>query len=194
MKNSSAEKVDAVSVQTTAKSPNRSMTQSFNDSITQSRVGMGIDFHRFAEGRPLIIGGVTIPHTSGLVGHSDADVLTHALCDALLGAAGLGDIGTHFPDTDEHYRGVSSLALLEEVLSLLSHDRWRPVNVDVTVIAQEPRLTPHFPAMKQILGKTLHLSQDRIGLKATTSEGMGAIGRAEGISAFCVALIERDAH
>ena len=162
--------------------------------LSDCRVGMGIDFHRFAEGRSLVIGGVTVPHTRGLLGHSDADVLTHALCDALLGAAGLGDIGTHFPDTDEHYRGISSLTLLEQVMSLLFRDGWGPVNVDITVIAQEPKLTPHFPAMKQVLGKTLHLSPDRIGLKATTSEGMGAIGRAEGISVFCVALIERDAH
>jgi len=115
------------------------MTQSLNDSITQSHVGLGIDFHRFTEGRPLVIGGVTIPHTRGLLGHSDADVLTHSLCDALLGAAGLGDIGTHFPDTDERYRGISSLTLLEQVMSLLSRGGWRPVNVDITVIAQEPK-------------------------------------------------------
>lgn len=170
------------------------MTQSLNNPMTESRVGMGIDFHRFAEGRPLVIGGVTIPHTRGLLGHSDADVLTHALCDALLGAAGLGDIGTHFPDTDERYHGISSLTLLEQVISLLSRDGWCPVNVDITVIAQEPKLTPHFPSMKEALGRIIHLSTENIGLKATTSEGMGAIGRAEGISAFCVALIERDAH
>ena len=170
------------------------MTQSLNDSITQSHVGLGIDFHRFTEGRPLVIGGVTIPHTRGLLGHSDADVLTHSLCDALLGAAGLGDIGTHFPDTDERYRGISSLTLLEQVMSLLSRGGWRPVNVDIAVIAQEPKLTPHFPLMKEAIGKIIHLSPEQIGLKATTSEGMGAIGRAEGISAFCVALIERNAH
>ena len=162
--------------------------------MTETRVGLGIDFHRFAEGRPLVIGGVAIPRTRGLLGHSDADVLTHALCDALLGAAGLGDIGTHFSDTDDRYRGISSLILLEEVMALLSRDAWGPVNVDITVIAQEPKLTPYFPAMKQVLGKTLQLSPDKIGLKATTSEGMGAIGRAEGMSAFCVALIERDTH
>ncbi len=159
--------------------------------MTESRVGMGIDFHRFAAGRALVIGGVIIPHTRGLLGHSDADVLTHAICDALLGAAGLGDIGTHFPDTDERYRGISSLTLLEEVLSLLERDGWIPVNIDATLIAQEPKLTPHFSAMKESLGKTLHLLPESIGLKATTSEGMGAIGRAEGISAFCVALINR---
>ena len=162
--------------------------------MPQSRVGLGIDFHRFTKGRPLIIGGVKIPHTRGLLGHSDADVLTHALCDALLGAAGLGDIGTHFPDTDERYRGISSLSLLEDVVSLLSRDGWRPVNIDATLIAQEPKLTPHFEGMKEKLGGILHLPPGSIGLKATTSEGMGAIGRAEGISAFCVTLIERSAQ
>ena len=162
--------------------------------MSNTRVGMGIDFHRFAEGRPLVIGGVTIPHTRGLVGHSDADVLTHAICDALLGAAGLGDIGTHFPDTDERYRGISSLTLLEEVLSLITSKGWHPTNLDATLIAQEPKLTPHFKAMKEALSEILHLPHESIGLKATTSEGMGAIGRAEGISAFCVALIERSAQ
>jgi len=155
---------------------------------------MGIDFHRFAEGRPLIIGGVAIEHTRGLLGHSDADVLTHAICDALLGAAALGDIGTHFPDTEERYRGISSLTLLEEVIALLSRDHWHPINLDATLIAQEPKLTPHFPSMKEAIGKVIHLLPESIGLKATTSERMGAIGRAEGISAFCVALIERDAQ
>ena len=170
------------------------MIQSVNDPICESRVGMGIDFHRFAEGRPLVIGGITIPHTRGLLGHSDADVLTHAICDALLGAAGLGDIGTHFPDTDERYRGISSLTLLEEVLSLLKGNGWHPTNLDATLIAQEPKLTPYFKAMKEALSEILHLPHESIGLKATTSEGMGAIGRAEGISAFCVALIERSAQ
>jgi len=155
---------------------------------------MGIDFHRFAEGRSLVIGGVTIEHTRGLLGHSDADVLTHAICDALLGAAGLGDIGTHFPDTDERYRGISSLALLEEVLSLLKGNGWYPINIDATLIAQEPKFTPHFPAMKGALSKIIHLSPESIGLKATTSERMGAIGRAEGISAFCVALIGHNGY
>jgi len=162
--------------------------------MTESRVGLGIDFHRFAEGRPLVLGGITIPHTRGLLGHSDADVLTHAVCDALLGAAGLGDIGTHFPETDPAYRGISSLTLLQKVLSLLEIDGWRPINIDATLIAQEPKLTPHFRAMKEMLGEVIHLPPKSIGLKATTSEGMGALGRAEGISAFCVALIERRAQ
>ncbi len=167
------------------------ITQSLNHSITQLRIGFGIDFHRLVEGRRLIIGGVEIPHTRGLAGHSDADVLIHAVCDALLGAAGRGDIGTHFPDTDPQYCGISSLVLLDRVLQLLGGEGWQPVNVDVTVVAEEPKLTGHFPAMKAALGRILRLSSDRISLKATTSEGMGAVGRGEGISAMCVALIER---
>ena len=159
--------------------------------MTETRVGLGIDFHRFAEGRPLVIGGITIPHARGLLGHSDADVLMHAICDALLGAAGLGDIGTYFPDTDERYRGISSHKLLEQVISLINNKGWHPINIDATLIAQEPKLTPHFMAMKGVLSPILHLNVESIGLKATTSEGMGALGRAEGISAFCVALIER---
>lgn len=166
--------------------------ESINDSVTQCRIGMGIDFHRLGKGRPLILAGVKIEHELGLIGHSDADVLTHALCDALLGAAGMGDIGTHFPDTDELYCGIESLKLLERVLALLAAAGYRVVNVDATLIAQAPQLTPHFPAMRTRLTEALHLSPDRIGLKATTSEGMGAIGRCEGIGAICVCLIERD--
>jgi 2-C-methyl-D-erythritol 2,4-cyclodiphosphate synthase len=175
----------------TAKSLNHSITQSPDHSIRQSRVGLGIDFHRLVEGRPLILGGVKIPHDRGLLGHSDADVLTHAICDALLGAAGLGDIGTHFPDTEERYRGIESLKLLEQVIALLAEKGYHPVNTDCTLIAQAPKLTPHFPAMKEQLAKVTHLSPDCIGLKATTSEGMGALGRGEGIGAMCVCLIER---
>jgi len=173
------------------------MTQSFNHSITQSfnanstRVGLGIDFHRFTSGRSLVIGGVKVPYEKGLLGHSDADVLTHALCDALLGAAGLGDIGTHFPDTDPRYRGISSLKLLKRVISMLREAGFRPVNADCVLIAQAPKLTPHFPAMKGALSPLLGLPPDRIGLKATTAEGMGALGRGEGIGAFCTCLIER---
>lgn len=169
------------------------MIMKTSDKPPNTRVGLGIDFHRFAKGRPLVLGGVSIEHSRGLVGHSDADVLTHAICDGLLGAAGLGDIGTHFPDTDEQYRGISSLVLLEEVKTLLFANEWHVVNIDATVIAQEPRLTPHFPAMKAALAKVMNLPKDRICLKATTSEKMGAMGRAEGISALCVALIEQEA-
>ncbi len=168
------------------------MIRKMDDKSSETRVGLGIDFHRFAKGRPLVLGGVRIEHSRGLVGHSDADVLTHAICDGLLGAAGLGDIGTHFPDTEEQYRGISSLVLLEEVITLLSNNGLHVLNVDATVIAQEPKLTPHFQAMKSALSKVMHLPGERISLKATTSEKMGAIGRAEGISAFCVALIEQE--
>lgn len=159
--------------------------------IPESRVGLGIDFHRLVAGRRLVIGGLEIPNARGLAGHSDADVLIHAMCDSLLGAAGRGDIGTHFPDNDPRYRDISSLLLLEHVLRLLADDGWRVVNVDATVVAQEPKLTRHFDSMKAVLGGVLDLPPDRIGLKATTSEGMGAMGRGEGISALCVCLIER---
>ena len=155
------------------------------------RVGIGIDFHRFGVERPLRLGGVIIPYDRGLLGHSDADVLTHAVCDALLGAAGLGDIGMHFPDSDPRYRDISSLLLLERVMTLLAEHQYRPTNVDCTVVAQEPTLAPHFSAMKQTLSPILGLSQGRIGLKATTTERLGMIGQGEGIAALAVCLIER---
>jgi len=167
------------------------MTQSLNHSITKCRVGLGLDFHRLVAERPLILGGVKISYTKGLLGHSDADVLTHALCDALLGAAGLGDIGMHFPDTDERYHGIDSLRLLDKVITLLTNEGYHLANTDCTIIAQEPKLTPYFPAMRTKLAEILHIPPDRIGLKATTSEGMGALGRSEGIGAMCVCLIER---
>jgi 2-C-methyl-D-erythritol 2,4-cyclodiphosphate synthase len=155
------------------------------------RVGIGIDFHRFDADRPLILGGVTVPYDRGLLGHSDADVLAHAVCDALLGAAGLEDIGVHFPDSDPQYRGVSSLRLLEKVVALLAEDQYRPANIDCVVIAQEPRLAAHFPAMKQALSPILGLPHGQIGLKATTSEHMGMVGQGEGIAALAVCLIEK---
>ncbi len=158
--------------------------------MSKMRVGIGIDFHRLEEGRPLTLGGVKVPHAKGLVGHSDADVLTHALCDALLGAAGLGDIGTHFPDTDQAYKGIASLKLLERVIGLLAKAGYRPINIDVVVIAQAPKLVPHFSAMQKNLAPILGLPSEALSLKATTSEGMGALGRGEGIGAMCVALIE----
>ncbi|HDJ30234.1 MAG TPA: 2-C-methyl-D-erythritol 2,4-cyclodiphosphate synthase [Candidatus Acetothermia bacterium] len=158
--------------------------------MTEVCTGLGIDFHRFAEGRPLVIGGVEIPHDKGLLGHSDADVLVHAICDALLGAAGLGDIGTHFPDTDPRYSGISSLRLLEQVMGMVREAGWRPVNVDCVLIAQSPKLGPHFPRMRDALSPLLAIPPDRIGLKATTPERMGALGREEGIAALCTCLIE----
>jgi len=159
--------------------------------MSDGRVGLGIDFHRLVPDRALILGGVAVPFEKGLLGHSDADVLTHAICDALLGAAGLGDIGTHFPDTDDAYAGISSLRLLEEVREKLTSAGFRPVNVDATVIAERPKLTPHFPEMRQRLAEALALDSDLVGLKATTSEGMGALGRGEGVGAFAVCLIRR---
>ncbi len=159
--------------------------------MTKTRVGIGIDFHRLREEVPLILGGVKIPYAKGLVGHSDADVLTHALCDALLGAAGLGDIGTHFPDTDEAYKGIASLKLLERVVGLLAKAGYRPINIDAVVIAEAPKLVPLFAAMQKNLAPILGLPSEAISLKATTSEGMGSLGRGEGIGALCVALIER---
>ena len=158
--------------------------------MDEPRIGIGYDVHRLALDRDLILGGVPIPHELGLLGHSDADVLTHAICDALLGAAGLGDIGTQFPDSDERYRGISSLRLLEEVCRLVRDAGYGPSNVDATIIAERPKLGEHLPAMKGALGDVLGLSSDRIGLKATTSEGLGALGRGEGIAAMAVCLIE----
>lgn len=159
--------------------------------MNKTRVGSGIDFHRLQQGRPLILGGVRIPFVKGLVGHSDADVLTHAVCDALLGAAGLGDIGTHFPDTDPAYRGISSLTLLERVIDLLAQADYQPLNVDAVIIAEAPKLASYFPAMQANFAPILGLPTQAISLKATTSEGMGALGRGEGIGAMAVCLIER---
>ena len=141
------------------------------------RVGMGYDAHRLVTGRPLILGGVSIPYHLGLLGHSDADVLLHAICDALLGAAGLGDIGTHFPDTDPRWKGVSSLLFLERTAAMLAERGLRIAWIDAVVIAERPKLGPHFPAMKQALAGALVLPPDRINLKAKTNEGLGELGR-----------------
>jgi len=155
------------------------------------RVGLGIDFHRWEADRALVIGGVAIPHERGLAGHSDADVLTHAICDALLGAAGLGDIGVQFPDTDDRYRGISSLRLLERVVTLVAEAGFRASNVDCVVIGERPKLTPHFAAIRATLAPLLGIDPSCVGLKATTTEGMGALGREEGLASMCVGLIER---
>lgn len=155
------------------------------------RIGHGYDVHRLVEGRALILGGVEIPYTLGLLGHSDADVLTHAVMDALLGAAGLGDIGRHFPDTDEQYRGISSLLLLTHVRQLLTENGWRPGNLDATVIAQRPKLAPYLEAIRQNLAAVLGIAPDCVNVKATTEEGLGFSGRGEGIAAHAVALIAR---
>ena len=158
--------------------------------MSDRRVGIGYDVHRLAAGRPLVLGGLTIPFELGLLGHSDADVLTHAICDALLGAAGLGDIGMQFPDSEEQYCGISSLRLLDEVVRFVREAGYEPVNVDATIVAERPKLMPHLPAMKEAIGRVLGLSANRIGLKATTSEGLGALGRGDGIAAMAVCLIE----
>jgi 2-C-methyl-D-erythritol 2,4-cyclodiphosphate synthase len=159
---------------------------------TMMRSGIGYDMHRLAYGRKLIIGGVDIPFEKGLLGHSDADVLIHALCDALLGAAGLGDIGVHFPDTDAAYRGISSMVFLDKSLLLLSSGGFSVVNVDATVLAEAPKLSPFRQAMQENIAGALHLPEDCVNIKATTTEGLGAIGNREGIAALCVVMINRN--
>jgi len=153
------------------------------------RIGIGVDYHRFASQRKLILGGVEIDYKLGLAGHSDADVLTHAICDALLGAAGLGDIGRHFPPDDPRYKDISSLVLLKEVRELLQERGYRIENIDATVIAQEPQLAGAIPEMISRLARTLQVEESQINIKATTPEGMGALGKKEGIAAWAVALI-----
>ena len=154
------------------------------------RIGQGYDIHTLAEGRALIIGGVTIPYERGLVGHSDADVLLHAICDALIGAAALGDIGKHFPDTDPRYAGVDSRKLLREVVQLLRARGYTIVNIDSTVIARAPKLAPYILAMRENIAADLDISVDAVNVKAKTAERLGAIGRGEGIVAEAVVLIE----
>ena len=155
------------------------------------RIGTGYDVHALVAGRPLVIGGVTVPHSRGLAGHSDADVLLHAICDALIGAAGLGDIGTHFPDTDPRYKGADSRQLLREVYGLLLVNGYRVVNVDCTIIAQAPKMAPHIPRMRENIAADLGVDAGRVNVKAKTAERLVAIGRGEGIAAEAVTLIER---
>ena len=154
------------------------------------RIGQGYDVHRLVEGRDLIIGGVNIPHTVGLLGHSDADVLLHAIADALLGAAALGDIGKHFPDTDPAYKGISSLKLLEAVADLLRSRGFRIINIDSTVIAQAPKLMPHIEAMRENIAKALGIDVSYVSVKATTEEKLGFTGEKLGIASQAIALIE----
>ena len=155
------------------------------------RVGHGYDVHRLVEGRKLILGGVEIPWEKGLFGHSDADVLLHALMDAMLGAAALGDIGQHFPASDERYAGADSLQLLAEVSRLLTEAGYRLVNVDCTILAQRPKLMPHVPAMRANIARVLGVELDAVSVKATTEEGLGFTGDGSGIAAHAVVLIER---
>lgn len=156
------------------------------------RVGHGFDVHAFAENRRLIIGGVDIPHELGLAGHSDADVLLHAICDALLGAAGLGDIGRHFPDTDMAFAGIDSRILLRRVAEQLQQRGWQVANVDATIIAQAPKMAPHIARMTAHIADDLGVALDRVNVKATTTEKLGFTGRGEGIAAEAVCLVARD--
>jgi len=157
------------------------------------RVGQGYDVHALVTGRPLIIGGVTIPHTHGLQGHSDADVLLHAVTDALLGAAGLGDIGRHFPDTDPAYRGADSRVLLRDAVAKVRAAGWSPVNIDATVHAQAPKIGPHAAAMVANIAADTGIDGGAVNIKAKTNEGLGYLGRKEGIAATVVALLARTA-
>lgn len=154
------------------------------------RVGIGYDVHKLVENRKLIIGGVEIEHELGLLGHSDADVLIHAIMDALIGAIGLGDIGKHFPDTDEKYKGISSLKLLKHVGELVANEGYEIVNIDSIIIAQAPKMAPHIEQMKKNMGETLGLDISRINVKATTEEGLGFTGKREGISAQAICLLK----
>ncbi len=158
------------------------------------RVGSGFDVHPFAEGRPLIIGGVSIPFKCGLAGHSDADVLLHAVCDALLGAAALGDIGIHFPDSDPKWKGADSRALLQQVCEKITALGWRPVNLDCTILAQVPKISPYRDEMRSTLADLLKIPLTACSVKATTTERLGFIGREEGVAASAIVLIERAAQ
>ena len=155
------------------------------------RIGHGYDVHKLTEGRRLILGGVEIPHTLGLLGHSDADVLVHAVMDALIGAMALGDIGKHFPDNDNKYLDISSMKLLSHVCVLLSENGYAVSNIDATVIAQKPKLAPHIDTMRENIAKTLGIATSQVNVKATTEERLGFTGREEGIAAHAVALIEK---
>lgn len=155
------------------------------------RIGHGYDVHRLCEGRDLFLGGVKIPHTLGLLGHSDADVLLHAVCDAILGALSLGDIGKHFPDSDEKYKGISSMLLLSHVKNLMNEKGYRIGNIDATVIAQKPKLAPYITEMCENIARILCTDIENVNVKATTEEHLGFTGRCEGISAHCVVLLEK---
>jgi 2-C-methyl-D-erythritol 2,4-cyclodiphosphate synthase len=154
------------------------------------RIGMGYDVHRLIRGRKLVLGGVAIPFKKGLLGHSDADVLVHAVCDALLGAAGLGDIGLHFPDTDPEYKDVSSIKILAKTYKLVSGKKFKIINLDSTIFAEAPKLSPYTEEMKKNIARTIEIERECVNIKATTVEGLGMIGKGEGIGAMCVVLIQ----
>lgn len=155
------------------------------------RVGFGYDVHKFAKGRKLILGGVQIPHSRGLLGHSDADALLHSICDAILGAMADGDIGKHFPDTDKKYKGISSLKLLSEVSRILKRKKAKLVNIDTTIVAEKPKLAGYTDKMRKNISRTLKISSDKISVKATTQNGLGFIGKGEGIASFAIVLVEK---
>jgi 2-C-methyl-D-erythritol 2,4-cyclodiphosphate synthase len=155
------------------------------------RIGFGYDVHQLVENRPLWLGGIEIPHTHGLLGHSDADVAIHALCDAILGAAAMRDIGYHFPDTDGKYKGIDSKILLQKVVELIAAEGYDISNVDITICAEAPKINPHIPLMTEVLAKCMNISPTQVSIKATTTEKLGFTGRREGISAYATALIFR---
>ena len=154
------------------------------------RIGQGYDVHKLVEDLPLVLGGVSIEYEKGLAGHSDADVVIHSLCDALIGAAGKGDIGRHFPDTDSSYHNIDSRVLLRNVVSMLEKDDWKIVNADLTIIAQAPKMAPHVPEMCRLLATDMKIDEKQLNIKATTTETLGFCGRGEGIAAQAVVLIE----
>lgn len=156
------------------------------------RIGQGFDVHRLVQGRELWLGGVLVPSELGALGHSDADVLLHAICDALLGAAGLGDIGKHFPDTDVRWKGADSKVLLKQVVLLLHDAGWRVGNVDSTLVLEKPKIAPHIAAMRAAIAPLLGVAEDAVSIKATTNEKLGYVGRQEGVCAYAVALIRKD--
>ena len=156
------------------------------------RVGIGYDAHRFTEGRPLILGGVAVPHEKGLLGHSDADALAHAVSDAILGAAGLGDMGQYFPDSDPKWKGADSLVMLKECVRLAGSKGWKVGNMDATLVCQKPKLASHLPAMAKKLAQTLGVEVEKVNVKAKTTEGMGFEGREEGLSAQAVVLLTKN--
>lgn len=158
--------------------------------MAEVRIGLGYDVHAFAEGRPLVLGGVLVPHAVGLAGHSDADVLAHALMDAILGALRAGDIGQHFPDTDPAYRDISSMELLRRVGALMREKGFRLLDADTVLVAEAPKVSPYRDAMREALARALEVPAERVGVKATTTEGLGFAGRKEGIAAYAVVLLE----
>ncbi|RYY89884.1 MAG: 2-C-methyl-D-erythritol 2,4-cyclodiphosphate synthase [Chitinophagaceae bacterium] len=154
------------------------------------RIGSGIDFHQLGEGRPLMLGGVHVPYERGCIGHSDADVLLHAICDALLGALALGDIGVHFPDTDQRYKGIDSKLLLAETCRLIAQEGYRVVNIDSTLCLQEPKIKPYVPQMQETIARIAGLTIRDVSIKATTTENLGFVGRKEGVVAYASALLQ----